>query len=915
MSSVENKSDGSQNFEEGQETWAQNTPRAAANVATPPAGKFPMLNGTNVHFESPKVPVIFVLGGPGSGKVTHCDNLMQEKKGVTHINMTDLLQQYAIGNDMPDFGLLSSKTVTEVLMLEMKMAPNAKTYLVSGYPRNMRDVVEYSEKIQTVQGVILISWRQKVLERQIDYGAKLGQVVLSLARMELNNFYRNVLPVAEYFDQSNMLISINGERVPADVYQDFRDAVIRILGMQDNPPVFANGKVAPVPDDVVSTELPLVILNNAFFFTYAGEKIRVCKSFFMATLCINSQVIETILRKQNNEVNGIIQADNRGRHEKHSVPEELKEEVRSHIDLFLEWRATTADLNQRNNTLKEEKLLPTCTEIMSSVGFINASEVEKQELQEQYNNHIEDKELARKEKDMDKNSPDKIDAVYDMQAALPCPQGDSSSFYYVSKLSVYNLTLYELKSTDEMYFMWHEGLAHRGANEVGSCVWNYLKSVNDKNSEMNVYAPDKYVTLVRQAKKHGNPFNVHEMGHENFFDLKQLSSDMGIKDSFKTEGDGSVPLSGICVLKVTKENPSHMLYKMSYKEQEFKTINVLQSKRRLPSARDVTLKQAYKKKPVASTTQMTSIPHSERLQKSPERPKTRVISVNPSTPNFRSPTKAYPPVLWVIGGPGSNKAALCASVANETGWQHVSLGKILRTLADQPDAKKNKEVAKLRECISNGELVPQEFIMRQVEKVMADNMEKDGLILDGYPRDMAQVAEFEARYKQKPAVILLDCSKLQLGRGRLDDSVTAFRRRLEIFRQSSLPMLRAMDSIGRLTIVDGDTDTPSVQADFRNVVKEHIEYLKTQSQETSMATQNGYVANGHIPNGHAISNGHIPQDTQVQDLDDEPIDTISKQVSNGVNHMANGSVKTHTNGFISNGVGPYNHAHEIEGHI
>lgn len=47
---------------------------------------------------------------------------------------------------MLDFGLLSSKTVTEVLMLEMKMSPNAKTFLVSGYPRNMRDVVEYSEK-------------------------------------------------------------------------------------------------------------------------------------------------------------------------------------------------------------------------------------------------------------------------------------------------------------------------------------------------------------------------------------------------------------------------------------------------------------------------------------------------------------------------------------------------------------------------------------------------------------------------------------------------------------------------------------------------------------------------------------------------------------------------------------------------
>lgn len=30
--------------------------------------------------------------------MTHCDNLMQEKQGIVHINMTDLLQQYAIGN-------------------------------------------------------------------------------------------------------------------------------------------------------------------------------------------------------------------------------------------------------------------------------------------------------------------------------------------------------------------------------------------------------------------------------------------------------------------------------------------------------------------------------------------------------------------------------------------------------------------------------------------------------------------------------------------------------------------------------------------------------------------------------------------------------------------------------------------------
>ena len=56
---------------------------------------------------------------------------------------------------------------------------------------------------------MLVSWRQRVLERQIEYGARLGHVVLSLARMELSNFYKSVMPVADYFDQSNMLIAVS----------------------------------------------------------------------------------------------------------------------------------------------------------------------------------------------------------------------------------------------------------------------------------------------------------------------------------------------------------------------------------------------------------------------------------------------------------------------------------------------------------------------------------------------------------------------------------------------------------------------------------------------------------------------------------------------------------------------------------
>lgn len=50
-------------------------------------------------------------------------------------------------------------------------------------------------------------------------------------------------------------------------------------------------------------------------------------------------------------------------------------------------------------------------------------------------------------------------------------------------------------------------------------------------------------------------------------------------------------------------------------------------------------------------------------------------------------------------------------------------------------------------------------------------------------------------------MILLDCSKLQLSRGRWDDSIAAFRKRLEVFKEKTLPMLKVVDTENRLTMV------------------------------------------------------------------------------------------------------------------
>lgn len=94
--------------------------------------------------------------------------------------------------------------------------------------------------------------------------------------------------------------------------------------------------------------------------------------------------------------------------------------------------------------------------------------------------------------------------------------------------------------------------------------------------------------------------------------------------------------------------------------------------------------------------------------------------------------------------------------------------------------------------------------------------------------------------------------------------------------------------------MDGDTDTAPVQQDFENVVKEHIQYIKTSGGEPATAE----VGNGSTHHGPVT-------DVRLQDFDMETIDTVSKRVvgngvsqsvANGVNHMANG-VSHLVNGF------------------
>lgn len=113
--------------------------------------------------------------------------------------------------------------------------------------------------------------------------------------------------------------------------------------------------------------------------------------------------------------------------------------------------------------------------------YENPTSAEKARIAHLYHSDHKEKELGRKNKRADRTNiiKNRRLVVYDLQAVLQCPRGDTS-FYYKSKLNTYNFTLTELsqkepdiknRSYDQVHcYFWNETDAKRGVNEIGSYI-------------------------------------------------------------------------------------------------------------------------------------------------------------------------------------------------------------------------------------------------------------------------------------------------------------------------------------------------------------------------------------------------------------------------------------------------------------
>ena len=96
-------------------------------------------------------------------------------------------------------------------------------------------------------------------------------------------------------------------------------------------------------------------------------------------------------------------------------------------------------------------------------------------------------------------------------------------------------------------------------------------------------------------------------------------------------------------------------------------------------------------------------------------------------------------VLLMLGAQGTGKGTVAGFISQEMGWPQVSTGDIFRK-----NISEKTELGKIAdEYISKGNLVPDEITVPMVKARLEEDDAQEGVILDGFPRTIAQAEKLD----------------------------------------------------------------------------------------------------------------------------------------------------------------------------
>jgi len=185
--------------------------------------------------------IIFVCGGPGSGKGTQCDRIV-ERYGFTHLSSGDLLRDEVAsksprGNELNSMMQAGKLVPMETVLTLLKEAMIAKAdvsngFLIDGYPREVDQGIQFEKTICAAKMVLYFDLSDAEMTRRLlNRGKTSGRVddnEETIAK-RLETFHAATEPVTIYYDRKGKLASVNAERSPDQIFKDVADRLDRLI--------------------------------------------------------------------------------------------------------------------------------------------------------------------------------------------------------------------------------------------------------------------------------------------------------------------------------------------------------------------------------------------------------------------------------------------------------------------------------------------------------------------------------------------------------------------------------------------------------------------------------------------------------------------------------------------------------------
>ena len=205
--------------------------------------------------------------------------------------------------------------------------------------------------------------------------------------------------------------------------------------------------------------------------------------------------------------------------------------------------------------------------------------------------------------------------------------------------------------------------------------------------------------------------------------------------------------------------------------------------------------------------------------------------------------------IVLLGAPGAGKGTQAAKLVDKFGFAHISTGDILRA------AVKNQTPLGIeaKKFMDAGDLVPDELVIGLVKERHKDDDTNAGFILDGFPRTSAQAVALSSELTElnRPldAALLVDVDKeVIIGRltsrrtcrdcgfigtdadatcpkcggemyQRDDDNEATVRNRLDVYENSTAPLIDYYRGSGLLVEINGDQDPEVVFDEVQKALK------------------------------------------------------------------------------------------------